>query len=134
MYETLSYLPKRFLNVSFESFVDEHIFKPVGMNASTYSVEEAEARMYPPDYVFLGANNTRMTYKKSVTQSIPVMAEGHQYSLRDFYLEERGELRPTVPYFQCPGEERVWAGAGGILTSVRDMVSIYAYTSILKKT
>ncbi|KAG6864602.1 hypothetical protein C0991_008334 [Blastosporella zonata] len=98
MFETLSHLPKQLLNMSFESFVDEYIFKPAGMNVSTYSVADAES------------------------QSLPIMAEGHQYSFRDFYNEEPGKLRPTVPYFQRPGEERVWAGAGGILTSVRDMV------------
>ncbi|KAG6883119.1 hypothetical protein C0993_007763 [Termitomyces sp. T159_Od127] len=119
MYETLSYLPKRLLNVSFESFVDDHIFKPAGMNASTYSVEKAEARMYPQSHV-LGGIKSHATSIKS--DSVPVMAEGHQYSLRDFYVEERGELRPTIPYFQRPGNERVWAGAGGIITSVRDMV------------
>lgn len=54
------------------------------------------------------------------TKAIPVLVHGHQYSLRDFYAKEFGTLRPTVPYFQCPGEE-VWAGAGGVLTSVRDM-------------
>ncbi|KAH0589798.1 hypothetical protein H2248_005512 [Termitomyces sp. 'cryptogamus'] len=122
MYETISHLPKRLLNVSFECFVNQHIFKPLGMNASTYSVEEAEARRYPPDYIFSDSLDARTISANHATESIPVMAEGHQYSLRDFYLKERGELRPTVPYFQRPGEERIWAGAGGILTSIRDMV------------
>ncbi|KAF8069841.1 beta-lactamase/transpeptidase-like protein [Lyophyllum atratum] len=113
MFETLSHLPMRLLNVSFESYVAQHIFQPAGMNSSTYSVEDAEARRYPPGYKFPGGMEG---------QAIPVFAQGHQYSSSDFYAEERGTLRPTVPYFVRPGEERIWAGAGGVLTSVRDMV------------
>ncbi|KNZ77126.1 hypothetical protein J132_06634 [Termitomyces sp. J132] len=89
MYETISHLPKRLLNVSFECFVNQHIFKPLGMNASTYSVEEAEARRYPPDYIFSDSLDARTISANHATESIPVMAEGHQYSLRDFYLKER---------------------------------------------
>ncbi|KAG6860771.1 hypothetical protein C0995_007674 [Termitomyces sp. Mi166 len=122
MYGTISHLPKRLLNVSFESFVHQHIFKLAGMNASTYSVEEAEARRYPPGYIFPGDFNVYRMFANHAAKSIPVMAEGHQYSLRDFYLEERGELRPTVPYYQRPGKEHIGAGPGGILTSIRDMV------------
>lgn len=118
MYETLSHLPARLLNVSFESYVAQNIFHPAGMNASTYSVAAAEARRYPPTYKF--PNPEALV----AAEEVPVLAHGHQYSLRDFYKEDPGTLRPTVPYFQRPGEEHVWAGAGGVLTSVRDMVRI----------
>ncbi|KAF5376299.1 hypothetical protein D9615_008485 [Tricholomella constricta] len=124
MYETLSHLPTRLLNVSFESYVAQNIFHPVGMTASTYSVETAESRTYPPGYKFPEPEPSDGTYPWNIqgAKTIPILAHGHQYSLRDFYAEERGTLRPTVPYFQRPGEERIWAGAGGVFTSVKDMV------------
>ncbi|KAG6848191.1 hypothetical protein H0H93_002541 [Arthromyces matolae] len=122
MYETISYLPERLLNISFESYVEQHIFTPAGMNASTYNVKDALARKYPPGYVFPESAEWYPLVNQANEDSIPVMAEGHQHSLRNFYHNETGTLRPTVPYFQHPGEERIWAGAGGVLTSVRDMV------------
>ena len=44
MYETLSYLPQVLLNQTYESYIAEHIFKPLNMTSSTFSVVEAEAR------------------------------------------------------------------------------------------
>lgn len=96
MYETLSYLPQLLLNQSYESYIAEHLFKPLNMSASTYSVAEAEAR--------------------------GTMADGFQRSLRDPAHGINGTLIPTVPYFLRPGEEETWAGAGGVLTSAKDLV------------
>lgn len=95
MYEALTLLPPTLFNQTFEAYIAEHIFSPLNMTHTTYSVAEAEA----------GA-----------------LAHGHQRHLRDFYAGQPGVLRPTVPYFQRPGEERVWAGAGGVLSSPRDLV------------
>jgi CubicO group peptidase (beta-lactamase class C family) len=96
MYETLSHLPKIFLNQSYESYIKQHLFTPLNMTESTFSVLEAEASGQ--------------------------LAHGFQWSMQDQYTRANGSLVPTVPYFQRPGEEKIWAGAGGVLTSTRDMV------------
>ncbi|KAF9005373.1 beta-lactamase/transpeptidase-like protein [Hymenopellis radicata] len=36
---------------------------------------------------------------------------------------KNGTLTATVPYFQRPGEESIWAGAGGVLSSARDLAT-----------
>ena len=96
MYETLSYLPEVLLNQTYEAYIAEHIFKPLNMTASTFSVVEAEAR--------------------------GTLAHGFQHDAQDFTKGKNGTLKATVPYFQRPGEEKTWAGAGGVLTSARDLV------------
>ncbi|KAJ3573150.1 hypothetical protein NP233_g2618 [Leucocoprinus birnbaumii] len=96
MYESLSYLPPLLLNQTFESYVDEHIFKPLNMTSSTYSVAEAE--------------------------SWGTFADGFQDHLRDLTRGINGTKRATVPYIFRPGQENIWAGAGGVLTSARDLV------------
>ena len=93
MYETLSYLPEVLLNQTYETYIKQHIFKPLNMAASTFSVVEAEA-----------------------------LADGFLPDAQDFTKGKNGTLKATVPYFQHPGEERTWAGAGGVLTSARDLV------------
>ncbi|KAJ7349818.1 beta-lactamase/transpeptidase-like protein [Mycena albidolilacea] len=102
MYETLSHLPPTLLNQTFESFAYQHLFEPLGMNSSTYSVAEAEKR---------GA-----------------LAHGFHWDMQDYLFGFNGTRTATVPYFQRYGEERIWAGAGGILTSARDLSS---WTAIL---
>lgn len=96
MYEALSHLPRVFLNQSYESYIAQHLFGPLNMSGSTFSVAEAEARGQ--------------------------LAHGFQSTMQDMYTGANGSLVATVPYFQRPGEEGVWAGAGGVLTSTRDMV------------
>ncbi|KAF7331629.1 F-box domain-containing protein [Mycena kentingensis (nom. inval.)] len=105
MFETLSHLPPTLLNQSFESYIAEHIFMPLGMATSTYSVAEAEA----------GGN----------------LAHGYQWHMQDYLYGRNGTLRPTVPYFQRPGEENIWAGAAGILASARDL-SLWVATLLNK--
>ncbi|KAF5323782.1 hypothetical protein D9619_012929 [Psilocybe cf. subviscida] len=104
MYETLSYLTQVLLNQTFESYVSEHLFGPLNMTSSTYSVAEAEA-----------SGN---------------LAHGFGWDGEDATLEDRtgepgknGTRIPMVPYFQRPGEEKTWAGAGGVLTSARDLAT-----------
>lgn len=95
MYGALSYLPQVLLNESLESYVAQHLFGPLDMSASTYSVAEAEAAG---------------------------LAHGHQWSMRDLTKGYNGTLVASAPYFLRPGEEEIWAGPGGILTSARDLV------------
>ncbi|CAK5267136.1 unnamed protein product [Mycena citricolor] len=97
MYETLSHLPSTFLNQTYESYIHEHLFAPLGMNSSTYSVAEAE--------------------------NWGTLADGYYWSMQDWSRGINGTLTPTIPYFQRPGEEGIWAGAGGVLTSARDLTS-----------
>ncbi|KAF8199251.1 beta-lactamase/transpeptidase-like protein [Mycena galopus ATCC 62051] len=95
MYETLSHLQPTLLNQTFESYIGEHIFAPLGMNASTYSVAEAE--------------------------QWGTLAHGFHWSMKDSLAGKTGTLTAGVPYFQRPGEEKIWAGAAGILSSARDL-------------
>ncbi|KAJ7067221.1 beta-lactamase/transpeptidase-like protein [Mycena amicta] len=95
MYETLSHLPRTLLNQSFESYISQHLFSPLGMRSSTYSIAQAEAS--------------------------GLLAHGFQYHLQDYLHGRNGTRTPTVPYFQRPGEEGIWAGAAGVLTSARDL-------------
>jgi CubicO group peptidase (beta-lactamase class C family) len=97
MYKTLSYLPEVF-NQSYQAYIAEHLFKPLNMSASTFSVAEAEAR--------------------------GTLTDGFQRDSQDIMKCKNGTLKATVPYFQRPGEERTWAGAGGVLTSARDLVGL----------
>jgi CubicO group peptidase (beta-lactamase class C family) len=96
MYQTLSYLPEVLLNQTYEAYIAEHIFKPLDMTASTFSVAEAEAW--------------------------GTLTHGFQHDARDFTKGKNGTLKAIVPFFQRPGEERTLAGAGGVLTSARDLV------------
>lgn len=99
MYETLSYLPTLFLNQSYDSYISEHLFSPLNMSSSTYSVAEAER------------------WGK--------LANGFMYDMEDEANDVNGTLKATVPYFLRPGEEMIWAGAGGVLTSARDLVCVF---------
>lgn len=96
MYETLSFLPQHLLGQSYQSYVAEHLFHPLNMTASTYSVSEAESWGN-----FAHGFQSHMAHSKDVD----------------------APLKATIPYFQRPGEEKIWAGAGGVLTSARDLVS-----------
>ena len=73
MYETLSYLPEALLNQTYEAYIAEHIFKPLNMTSSTFSVVETEAR--------------------------ETVAHGFQPDAQDFTKGKNGTLKATVPYF-----------------------------------
>ncbi len=105
MYESLSYLPELLLNQTFESYVGQHLFQPLNMSSSTYDVKEAEER--------------------------GTLADGFQWHMRDITRGINGTRRATVPYFFRPGEERIWAGAGGVLASARDLVYLF-FSSLTK--
>ena len=69
------------------------------MTASTFSIVEAETR--------------------------GTLADGFLSDSQDFMKDKNGTLKASVPYFQRPGEERTWAGAGGVLTSARNLVRFF---------
>ena len=73
MYETLSYLRKVPLNPTYETYIKVHIFKPLNMAVSTFSVVEAEAR--------------------------ETLAHGFQPDAQDLTKGKNGTLKATVPYF-----------------------------------
>lgn len=99
MYETLSYLPQILLNQTYESYITQHLFQPLNMTSSTFSVAEAE--------------------------TWGTLANGFLWDMEDITKGENGTRVAVNPYFQRPGEERTWAGAGGVLTSARDLVSCF---------
>ena len=69
------------------------------MTSSTFSVVEAEAR--------------------------GTLADGFLPDVQDLTKGKHETLKAIVPYFQRPGEERTWAGVGGVLTSARDLVGFF---------
>ena len=69
------------------------------MTASTFFVVEAEAR--------------------------GTLVDGFLSDAQDFTKGKNGTLKASVPYFQRPGEERTCTGAGGVLTSARDLVRFF---------
>ena len=73
MYETLSYLPEVLLNQTYKAYIAEHIFKPLNMTLSTFSIVEAEAR--------------------------ETLAHGFQPDAQDFAKGKNGTLKATVHYF-----------------------------------
>ena len=76
MYETLSYLPEALLNQTYEAYIAEHIFKPLNMTSSTFSVVEAEAR--------------------------ETLAHRFKPDAQDFTKGKNGTLKATVPFLNVP--------------------------------
>lgn len=97
MYSTLAHLPQVLLNQSYESYVTENLFKPLGMGSSTLKVAEAESRGQ--------------------------LADGFSPDMQDLTRGINGTLRPIIPFSPRPGEEVILAGAGGVFSSARDLVS-----------
>ncbi|KAF7362886.1 F-box domain-containing protein [Mycena venus] len=87
--------PLTLLNQTFESYITEHLFAPLDMTSSTYSVAEAEER---------GS-----------------LAHCFHWDMQDYLFGLNGTRTATVPYFQRLGEEKIWAGPAGILSSARDL-------------
>ncbi|KJA24150.1 hypothetical protein HYPSUDRAFT_65659 [Hypholoma sublateritium FD-334 SS-4] len=97
MYEALSYLPQTLLNQTYESYIAQHLFHPLNMTSTTFSVAEAE--------------------------TWGTLANGFLWDMEDITKGKNGTRVAVNPYFQRPGEERTWAGAGGVLTSARDLAT-----------
>lgn len=96
LYHTLGYLPEALVNQTLSAYVDHHIFKPLGMTDSTYSIADAEKHL---------------------------LADGFQISGQDLRRGLNGTKKPIIPFYERPGEESVGAGSGGVISSARDMVS-----------
>ncbi|PFH47486.1 hypothetical protein AMATHDRAFT_67688 [Amanita thiersii Skay4041] len=95
MYESLTVLPLTLLNQSFEAYVTEHLFNPLNMSSSTYSVKDAEASGQ--------------------------LAHGFQWTMRDLTRGIKGARTATIPYYSRNGSEKAYAGAGGVISSARDL-------------
>ncbi|KAF6765483.1 beta-lactamase/transpeptidase-like protein [Ephemerocybe angulata] len=109
MYETLSYLPTLLLNQTYESYIAQHLFEPLNMTSSTYSVAQVELHS--------DAKESAWPHRDLSAH----MAQGHLADKRDFTRGVNGTLKAIVPYFWSPGKEKTWAGAGGVITSARDL-------------
>ncbi|PFH47488.1 hypothetical protein AMATHDRAFT_42916 [Amanita thiersii Skay4041] len=99
MYESMAALPSVLLNQSYESYVAEHLFNPLNMSSSAYSVKDAEASGR--------------------------FAHGYQWSMRDLTKGIKGIRAATIPFFAMNGSEKAFAGCGGVISSPRDL-SIWA--------
>lgn len=58
------------------------------------------------------------------------LSEGFLRSGRNVQLGLEGNLTAIQPFFIPEGEEEIWRGAGGVLTSARDLVTSH-HCSIL---
>ncbi len=99
MYEALSHLVvlHSTKNQTYEEYVGEKFFQPLNMTSSTYSVKEAE--------------------------SSGLLANSFVQHGRDLAFGIQGTAREVVPFMLRPGQENIWAGAAGIFSTARDMVS-----------
>jgi len=64
---------------------------------------------------------TSSTYSIAEAEASRNFADGFQRSMRDTIAGVNGTLTPTIPYFSRPGEEHIWSGARGVITSARDL-------------
>ncbi|KAF9070759.1 beta-lactamase/transpeptidase-like protein [Rhodocollybia butyracea] len=102
MYIVLSYIPEVFLNVRFAQYVKKHIFLPLGLHATTYSGDLAGATGK------LAAGFARDQVNK--TEDIFGMG-----------------IPRALPYWNPGGEEgNIISGAGGVISSARDMMAANA--------
>lgn len=98
MYNTASLLVERLSSVPYRQFVNDNIFAPLGMASSTYNVTTAK----------LSGN----------------LAEGYAVEARNVTGGsgwEKTIYRP-IPYFLPQESTEVNAGAGGVITSLHDIV------------
>lgn len=108
MYEALSYLPELLLNQTYESYIAQHLFEPLNMTSSTFAIDDVDEY-----YSTIRGKKARFAHRTAV---------GHLADGRDFTRGRNGTLKAIVPFFTKAGEERTWAGAGGVMTTARDLV------------
>ncbi|KAG5646096.1 hypothetical protein DXG03_004335 [Asterophora parasitica] len=100
MYITLSHLPDLLVGKPFGRYIRDNIFVPLGMNSTTYSVDLANS------------NGQR--------------ADGMSREGLDPYVDPFAGTPRAVRYWASPinGEDgNVLAGAGGVITSAKDMAT-----------
>ncbi|KAJ3818843.1 beta-lactamase/transpeptidase-like protein [Lentinula raphanica] len=100
MYSVLSYLPQTLLNIPFAQYVKTHILVPLGMSATTYSgVLAEESGELAEGFGRDGLNRTEDVFGRGVPRA--------------------------MPYWNMLGGEdgNLIAGAGGVISSARDMAT-----------
>lgn len=110
MYITAAYIVECLTNNTVQEFVTEKIFKPLGMDASTYSFNET----------MVG---------KGLADGFVVAETGHP--------EGKGRnkaIYKPIPYFDTHGNTSIAASAGGVISNVKDMVSLFKASVILDMT
>ncbi|KAF9449778.1 beta-lactamase/transpeptidase-like protein [Macrolepiota fuliginosa MF-IS2] len=94
MYDSLGYLPEVLVNQELGSYVEQHIFTPLNMSSSTYSVAKAEGGS---------------------------LADGFTPSEQGPKRDIDGVKKAIIPYYVRPEDENLSAGSGGVKSSARDM-------------
>ncbi|KAJ7460091.1 beta-lactamase/transpeptidase-like protein [Mycena galericulata] len=103
MYTVLSSLPKALLNVTYEDYVHDNIFAPLGMDATTYFYADAAATGKLADsFLRQDANQTEDPFGQ-------------------------GTVR-TLPYWDQSKSGHVVSGAGGVISTAHDMVYFLCYS------
>lgn len=107
MYITAAYIVECLTNNTVQEFVTEKIFKPLGMDASTYSFDET----------MVG---------KGLADGFVAVETGHPEG------EGRNKvIYKPIPYFDSHGNTSIIAGAGGVISNVKDVVSLFKTSVIL---
>ncbi|KAF7349434.1 Beta-lactamase class penicillin binding protein [Mycena sanguinolenta] len=114
MYTVLSHLPSALLNTTYEKYVHDNIFNPLGMDATTYLFADAVRTGNLADgFLREGANLTDDPFSQGTVHAIPYWdqsAKGHGKSLHFFLVYVEG-------FIWFP----VISGAGGVISSAQDM-------------
>ncbi|KAJ6626811.1 beta-lactamase/transpeptidase-like protein [Mycena sp. CBHHK59/15] len=104
MYTVLSYLPKALLNATYETYVRDNIFDPLGMDSTTFFFEEARKSGRLADGFFRDkANQTEDPFAQGIPRAAPF-------------------------WDRNPGTEgHAVSGAGGVISNAHDM-AIWLHT------
>ncbi|KAJ7686213.1 beta-lactamase/transpeptidase-like protein [Mycena rosella] len=96
MYTVLSHLPRALLNTSFEDYVHDNIFAPLGMDATTYFYADAAKTGNLADgFVRQNANLTEDPFSQGTVRALP--------------------------YWDQSKKGHVISGAGGVISNAHDM-------------
>lgn len=101
MYVTAAYIVERLTNKTVQEFVTEKVLKPLGMDASTYIYDE----------VMVG---------HGLADGFVIVESGHPEGKG----RDKAIYKPT-PYFDLQGNTSLIAGAGGVISNVKDVVSLF---------
>lgn len=120
MYTALSYLPQLLVGTPYGDYVKQHIFTPLGLNATTYSYDVAKASGHLADgFDREGLNRSEDVFGKGTPRAM-------EYPGWDLPGGESGNCMSTsVPdtFLSATNEYRVvLSGAGGVIMSAKDAV------------